>query len=49
MTTIRSHDQFNTTVYSNSDRYRGIFGTRRVLFMNPGRCARPPAWRPATR
>ncbi|MGI9341370.1 MAG: molybdopterin dinucleotide binding domain-containing protein, partial [Gammaproteobacteria bacterium] len=35
MTTIRSHDQFNTTVYSNSDRYRGIFGTRRVLFMNP--------------
>jgi molybdopterin-dependent oxidoreductase alpha subunit len=35
MMTIRSHDQFNTTVYSNSDRYRGIFGTRRVLFINP--------------
>jgi len=36
MTTIRSHDQFNTTVYSDTDRYRGVSGTRRVLFMNPG-------------
>ncbi len=35
MTTIRSHDQFNTTVYSDSDRYRGVHGTRRVVFMNP--------------
>jgi len=32
--TIRSHDQFNTTVYTNNDRYRGIKGTRRVLFIN---------------
>jgi molybdopterin-dependent oxidoreductase alpha subunit len=35
MTTIRSHDQFNTTVYSNIDRYRGIYQSRRVVFMNP--------------
>jgi anaerobic selenocysteine-containing dehydrogenase len=32
--TIRSHDQFNTTVYTNNDRYRGIKGTRRVIFIN---------------
>ncbi|GAC16217.1 FdhF/YdeP family oxidoreductase [Aliiglaciecola lipolytica] len=35
MMTIRSHDQFNTTVYTNNDRYRGIHGTRKVLFINP--------------
>ncbi|MFA3790867.1 FdhF/YdeP family oxidoreductase [Aliiglaciecola sp. SL4] len=34
MMTIRSHDQFNTTVYTNNDRYRGIRGTRKVLFIN---------------
>jgi len=34
MMTIRSHDQFNTTVYGPSDRYRGIEGDRRVVFMN---------------
>jgi molybdopterin-dependent oxidoreductase alpha subunit len=34
MTTIRSHDQFNTTVYSNVDRYRGIYKSRRVVLMN---------------
>lgn len=34
MTTIRSHDQFNTTVYQNNDRYRGIHGSRRVILMN---------------
>lgn len=34
--TIRSHDQFNTTVYGLDDRYRGVYGDRRVLFMNPG-------------
>ncbi|HEX6278419.1 MAG TPA: molybdopterin-dependent oxidoreductase, partial [Pyrinomonadaceae bacterium] len=34
MTTIRSHDQFNTTVYDVNDRYRGIHGSRRVIFMN---------------
>ena len=32
--TIRSHDQFNTTIYGLDDRYRGIFNERRVLFMN---------------
>ena len=34
LTTIRSHDQFNTTIYSNNDRYRGIAGSRRVVFLN---------------
>ncbi len=34
MMTIRSHDQFNTTIYSANDRYRGIFGSRRVVFLN---------------
>ena len=33
--TLRSHDQYNTTVYSHNDRYRGIKGTRRVIFMHP--------------
>ena len=33
--TLRSHDQFNTTVYGLNDRYRGIYNERRVLFMNP--------------
>ncbi|QKJ30108.1 FdhF/YdeP family oxidoreductase [Mucilaginibacter mali] len=35
MTTIRSHDQFNTTIYGLDDRYRGIHQERRVIFMNP--------------
>ncbi len=30
----RSHDQYNTTIYGLDDRYRGVFGQRRVLFMN---------------
>lgn len=34
MTTIRAHDQFNTTVYELHDRYRGINGSRRVILMN---------------
>ena len=34
MTTIRSHGQFNTTIYNSRDRYRGIKGGRRVIFMN---------------
>ncbi len=33
--TIRSHDQFNTTIYGLSDRYRGIEGGRRVVFLHP--------------
>jgi len=32
--TFRSHDQFNTTIYGNNDRYRGIKNERRVIFMN---------------
>jgi len=31
---IRSHDQFNTTIYGMDDRYRGIYNERRVVFMN---------------
>ena len=34
MMTIRSHDQFNTTIYGLDDRYRGIFNERRVVLMN---------------
>ncbi len=34
MMTIRSHDQFNTTIYGLNDRYRGIYNERRVIFMN---------------
>jgi molybdopterin-dependent oxidoreductase alpha subunit len=34
LTSIRSHDQYNTTVYSLNDRYRGVFGQRRVIFLS---------------
>ncbi|MDO7171213.1 FdhF/YdeP family oxidoreductase [Mariniflexile sp. AS56] len=34
MMTIRSHDQFNTTIYGLNDRYRGVFDERRIIFMN---------------
>ncbi|MBX6769261.1 MAG: hypothetical protein IRY90_19280, partial [Actinomadura rubrobrunea] len=34
--TIRSHDQYNTTVYGLDDRYRGVKAGRRVVFVNPG-------------
>jgi molybdopterin-dependent oxidoreductase alpha subunit len=34
MTTVRSHDQFNTTIYGMDDRYRGIHNERRVVMMN---------------
>ncbi|QJW90681.1 FdhF/YdeP family oxidoreductase [Spirosoma taeanense] len=33
--TIRSHDQFNTTIYDYNDRYRGVYNERRVIFLNP--------------
>jgi len=36
MITLRSHDQYNTTLYALDDRYRGVFGRRDVLFMNEG-------------
>jgi molybdopterin-dependent oxidoreductase alpha subunit len=32
--TLRSHNQYNTTIYDSGDRYRGITGERRVLFLN---------------
>ncbi|NLR58030.1 FdhF/YdeP family oxidoreductase [Chitinophaga polysaccharea] len=35
MMTIRSHDQFNTTIYGLDDRYRGVYHERRVIFMHP--------------
>ena len=34
MMTIRSHDQFNTTIYGLNDRYRGIYNERRIILMN---------------
>jgi anaerobic selenocysteine-containing dehydrogenase len=40
LTTIRSHDQYNTTVYGLDDRYRGVFGQRRVLFLSPEEMAK---------
>jgi molybdopterin-dependent oxidoreductase alpha subunit len=33
--TVRSHDQYNTTIYGLDDRYRGVQGGRRVVFVNP--------------
>ena len=33
--TLRSHDQYNTTIYGMDDRYRGVYGQRMVLFMHP--------------
>jgi len=33
LTTIRAHDQYNTTVYGLDNRYRGVFGQRRVVFI----------------
>ena len=35
LTTLRSNDQFNTTIYGYTDRYRGVHGTRMVLFISP--------------
>lgn len=40
MMTIRTHDQFNTTVYGLNDRYRGIYNERRVILMNEKDIAR---------
>jgi molybdopterin-dependent oxidoreductase alpha subunit len=33
--TMRSHDQYNSTIYGLNDRYRGVYGGRRVIFLNP--------------
>ena len=38
--TLRSNDQFNSTIYSYDDRYRGVYGTRKVLLMNANDIAR---------
>lgn len=38
--TLRSHDQYNTTIYGLDDRYRGVKGGRRVVFVNPNGIAR---------
>jgi anaerobic selenocysteine-containing dehydrogenase len=35
MMTVRSHDQFNTTIYGDDDRYRGVYDERRVVFLHP--------------
>ncbi|GAA5235937.1 FdhF/YdeP family oxidoreductase [Verticiella sediminum] len=35
LATVRSHDQYNTTVYGMNDRYRGVYGQRRVVFIHP--------------
>ncbi|MEM8932059.1 MAG: FdhF/YdeP family oxidoreductase [Acidobacteriota bacterium] len=35
MMTIRTHDQFNTTIYGLNDRYRGFAGSRRIVMMHP--------------
>ena len=40
LTTLRSHDQYNTTIYGDNDRYRGVFGRRDVVFANAGDMAR---------
>jgi molybdopterin-dependent oxidoreductase alpha subunit len=40
MATLRSHDQYNTTIYGPDDRYRGVFGRRDVIFVNPDDLAR---------
>jgi molybdopterin-dependent oxidoreductase alpha subunit len=40
LTTMRSHDQYNTTLYSRSDRYRGVFHQRMVVFLNSNEIAR---------
>ena len=34
MMTIRTHDQYNTTIYGLNDRYRGVLNERRIIFMN---------------
>ena len=44
MMTIRTHDQFNTTIYGLDDRYRGIYNGRRVVFHEPRRRARKPGY-----
>ncbi len=44
MQTVRSHDQYNTTIYGLDDRYRGIHQGRRVVFVHPDDLAELSAW-----
>jgi anaerobic selenocysteine-containing dehydrogenase len=46
--TVRSHDQYNTTIYGLDDRYRGIYNGRRVVLMNPQDIAEH-GWKPGDR
>ena len=48
MTTLRTHDQYNTTIYGLDDRYRGIFHGRRVVLMNP-EDMQQHGWKPGDR
>ena len=41
LSTVRSHDQWNTTIYSDNDRYRGVKNLRTLVFMNSEDMARP--------
>lgn len=47
LSTVRSHDQWNTTIYSDDDRYRGLKNIRTVLFMN-AEDMRARGWRSST-
>ena len=40
LTSVRSHDQYNTTLYSLSDRYRGVYGQRDVVFLSAAEIAK---------
>lgn len=40
LSTLRSHDQYNSTIYSTNDRYRGVYGQRDVIFLNDGEIRR---------
>ena len=40
LTSVRSHDQYNTTIYGGNDRYRGVFSRRDVVFVGPADMAR---------
>jgi molybdopterin-dependent oxidoreductase alpha subunit len=40
LTTLRAHDQYNTTIYALDDRYRGVFGRRDIVFLNGRELAR---------
>lgn len=45
MQSMRSHDQYNTTIYGMDDRYRGVRGQRDVLFVNEADIVRPASSR----